>query len=173
VTLKYEWVLHGIDGEQYFPGCGVSWTEFDHCVTGIGDTEREAGDDALDQAAQQGLDVPAGVEDEVAEFAAGPEACECQDECECEMHWYVSFRWREGPEITGILEPLSEEGWWILSFPGCGLAAQREYQSVQGCGIEVAEDDFGYAVFPAVSEEAACRGAHEDCAGIVEIDVRA
>ena len=39
---EFEIVSHGIDGEQYFPGCGVACTSFDDVATGIGDTEQEA-----------------------------------------------------------------------------------------------------------------------------------
>lgn len=48
---------HGFDHSQYFPGCGVSCTEFDDVSTGIGDTSAEALDDAIDGLAQRGYDV--------------------------------------------------------------------------------------------------------------------
>jgi len=50
-------VDHGFDAEQYFQGCGASFTEFDECATGIGDTAREAFDDALESLAQNDWDV--------------------------------------------------------------------------------------------------------------------
>jgi hypothetical protein len=52
-TVTFQVVDHGIDGAQYFPGCGVSFTEFEHCVTGSGDTFAEAIDDALESMAQE------------------------------------------------------------------------------------------------------------------------
>jgi hypothetical protein len=47
----YELVDHGIDGEQYFPGCGVAFTPFNYVVTGCGDNPAEAYDDATEQMA--------------------------------------------------------------------------------------------------------------------------
>lgn len=51
---EYAITSHGIDSESYFPGFGVAFTKYDDVATGIGDTEREALDDALDQLVQQG-----------------------------------------------------------------------------------------------------------------------
>lgn len=49
---EFQVVDHGIDGAQYFPGCGVSYTNFAHVVTGCGDDFAEALDDALESVAQ-------------------------------------------------------------------------------------------------------------------------
>lgn len=49
---NYQIVRHGVEYSDYFQGCGTSFTEYDHVQTGIGDTEREAFDDALDMIAQ-------------------------------------------------------------------------------------------------------------------------
>ncbi len=46
---SYEILRHGVEHSDYFQGCGVSFTDFDHVVTGIGDTEKEAFEDALEQ----------------------------------------------------------------------------------------------------------------------------
>ncbi len=48
--IAYEIINHGIEHSQYFQGCGVSFTEFDVCFTGIGNSAFEALDDALGQA---------------------------------------------------------------------------------------------------------------------------
>lgn len=48
----YEVISHGIDHSQYFQGCGVSYTPFDHVVTGCGPTMWDALDDALEGIAQ-------------------------------------------------------------------------------------------------------------------------
>lgn len=45
---NYEIIRHGVEYSDYFQGCGTSFTEFDHVQTGIGDTEKEAFEDALD-----------------------------------------------------------------------------------------------------------------------------
>jgi len=47
----YEIVDHGIDHSQYFRGCGVFYTKFDHCATGSGFDFHEALNDALEQVA--------------------------------------------------------------------------------------------------------------------------
>jgi hypothetical protein len=47
----YEIVRHGVELPDYFQGCGVSFTRFEHVATGIGDMEKEAFDDALEQIA--------------------------------------------------------------------------------------------------------------------------
>jgi len=49
---KFELVDHGIDGSQYFQGCGTTFTEYHHVVTGCGDNFAEALDDALEMLAQ-------------------------------------------------------------------------------------------------------------------------
>ncbi len=43
---------HGIEHAQYFQGCGVSHTDFEHVATGCGHNLLEALDDAIEQIAQ-------------------------------------------------------------------------------------------------------------------------
>ena len=45
---------HGIESEQYFQGAGTSFTKFDTCSTGIGNSPAEALEDALEQLAAEG-----------------------------------------------------------------------------------------------------------------------
>lgn len=47
----FQVVDHGIDNSQYFQGCGVALTKYEHVVTGCGDHFDEAIDDALEQIA--------------------------------------------------------------------------------------------------------------------------
>ena len=49
---EYEIINHGIEHSDYFQGCGVSCTEFTAVATGIGNSEKEALDDAMAQLAQ-------------------------------------------------------------------------------------------------------------------------
>lgn len=49
---KFEIVDLGVNHPDYFQGFGVSYTQFNHCTYGIGDTAEEAYQDALDSAAQ-------------------------------------------------------------------------------------------------------------------------
>lgn len=53
----YQVIDHGVEHSQYFQGCGVAFTEFVDCFTGIGDTAREALDDAIENAAMAGYSV--------------------------------------------------------------------------------------------------------------------
>lgn len=53
---KFEIIDHGIDHAQYFQGCGVSYTEYDECITGCGQDAKEAIEDALESMAQNGVE---------------------------------------------------------------------------------------------------------------------
>ena len=86
--FEFEIVNHGPDGEQYFPGCG-SLTPYDSVVTGIGDNEKEAYEDAVESACMTYGDLP---------FPSRPKGIskkhklsreERQNE---EFHWYLSIR---------------------------------------------------------------------------------
>jgi hypothetical protein len=54
IVQSVDVVSHGVDNSQYFQGAGVSFTEFDDCATGVGNSEREALEDALESLAQSG-----------------------------------------------------------------------------------------------------------------------
>jgi len=54
---SFEIVDHGIEGSQYFEGCGVSFTEFSEVVTGIGDNPAEALADCLEQMGSDGWEL--------------------------------------------------------------------------------------------------------------------
>lgn len=47
--IEYEIIDHGLEHDQYFRGCGVSFTLWDDCFTGNGDNLRLALEDATDQ----------------------------------------------------------------------------------------------------------------------------
>lgn len=91
-----------VDHAQYWQGVGVSFTEFDEVFTGVGDTEREALDDAIEQFAQThsgGL-----VTDEMnAERKTANDTDSAHRDCDpdaddmCELNWYVSLfiKWKE------------------------------------------------------------------------------
>ena len=55
--VDFEVVVHGVDHEQYFQGCGVSFTPFSDVATGIGDNAPGAYGDALEMLATGGWDV--------------------------------------------------------------------------------------------------------------------
>jgi hypothetical protein len=84
---EFEVVYHGIDHEQFFPGCGTAHTRFTEAFSGIGDSPRAAAEDALEAAAQCSwdtehrplLDEVASLDDVETEFTND------------EQHHYVSI----------------------------------------------------------------------------------
>ena len=52
--MDYQIIDHGIEHEQYFQGCGVAFTPYTDCYTGVGDTFTEAFEDAMDQIGMDG-----------------------------------------------------------------------------------------------------------------------
>jgi len=97
--IKYEIIDHGIENPDFFQGCGVSFTDFDICFTGIGDNPREALEDALEQAAGCGWytdkinnDMPCipSVFEEYQESIT-----ELEENDSLEMFYHVSLRLKE------------------------------------------------------------------------------
>jgi hypothetical protein len=78
---------HGVDGSQYFQGCGVSCTEYTDVYTGIGDSAHEALEDALEQAATSDWDVEE-IHNYLSEGITVPEDAEEDSE----LHHFVSIR---------------------------------------------------------------------------------
>jgi hypothetical protein len=101
VATEARVVFHGLEHSQYFQGHGTAFTRFADCATGIGSTEQEALNDALEQLASNGWDTEAlekleDVEEDVKR-ASGEvpkdlrEAwVECGEDGECELYVYVS-----------------------------------------------------------------------------------
>ena len=51
--MKLEIINHGVMYSDYFQGCGLAFSDYDAVSTGIGSSEREAFDDAIEQLSQQ------------------------------------------------------------------------------------------------------------------------
>lgn len=49
---EFELIDHGIEGSQYFQGCGTAFSKFEHVTTGVGDNPAEAINDLLEMVAQ-------------------------------------------------------------------------------------------------------------------------
>lgn len=81
---KHQIIDHGVENEQYFQGCGVSFTEFKEVFTGIGSSAHEALEDALEQAAQCDWDTEA-ITNELSETNDVPEDAD-------EHYHYVSIQ---------------------------------------------------------------------------------
>lgn len=54
LILAVDVELHGVDNSSYFQGAGVSFTRYDDIYIGIGDSEREALENALEDLASTG-----------------------------------------------------------------------------------------------------------------------
>ena len=101
-VTEYEIVDHGIEYEQYFQGCGVSFTKFETVATGIGNSLQEALNDAVEGIAQQGYEIPNELEQEInkadntnhAEEGNETEHTDCgDDDCfSADVHYYASIR---------------------------------------------------------------------------------
>lgn len=82
---RYQVIDHGIDGSQYFQGCGVCFTDYDQVATGCGNDFHEAFEDALDSVAQAGYEVD-GIEEPEHDDESVPEDVD-------DTYYYVSIRW--------------------------------------------------------------------------------
>jgi len=108
----WEFIDHGVDGAQYFPGCGCANTQYEYCATGCGSTPAEAVDDLLESVAQddfetEGMEKAILADCGLAEFPDTDCCSECEySECddddekdaacqECELNYYVSLRWND------------------------------------------------------------------------------
>jgi hypothetical protein len=120
---EYQIVDHGIDGSQYFPGCGTAYTPFENVVTGIGDNPAEALDDCLEQIACDDFDAEALekrilADNDLKEFPTSPSvqeeiesrrpAKDDDDESEGEedsdpsdLYYYLSIRWNPASASEG------------------------------------------------------------------------
>lgn len=93
---EHQIINHGLEHSQYFQGCGIAYTEYDSFFTGIGQTEYDALEDALEQAACSGMNVE-GIENTQAK----EDKCDgCQDDTgddctSCGMWFYVSIRLKQ------------------------------------------------------------------------------
>lgn len=90
---QFEIISHGIENSQYFQGCGVSFTKYTDVATGIGQSEKEALNDALESLAQNDWDVST-VEDSEDYINANDEVPkELEDQPEdSDCYFYVSVR---------------------------------------------------------------------------------
>ena len=89
IVTDHEILQHGIENEQYFQGCGVSCSEFEDVATGIGNTECEALEDALDSLAQNGWDVEK-IDNTLDDTTPVGSMAEAEDTDG--LWWYVSVR---------------------------------------------------------------------------------
>lgn len=124
----FEIINHGVDHPQYFQGCGVSLTEFDHVATGVGESAREAYDDAVEILAQDGYDVdkmpkrPSGISKETLDHT---------DEDD-ESQFYVSIRVKTIPDRDVLISYLKKNA---------EIRLEAEYDDMPVRGNAMASDD--------------------------------
>ena len=92
-VIAYEIIDHGVEHEQYFQGCGTAFTEFTDVYTGIGDTPKDALEDALESAAWDDWNVD-GIENDLSDESDIPEPEDDEEDGLCELYHYVSLRLR-------------------------------------------------------------------------------
>ena len=105
-ALKFEIICHGEDGSQYFPGCGVAFTDFDYVVTGCASNKGEAFADAIEQIAccsghdnasliaktiESSEEAQEYIADEAFEDSATMEEANASEDSD--WYFYVSIRW--------------------------------------------------------------------------------
>lgn len=104
--MEYQIIDHGPEHEQYFQGCGVAFTKFDMCFTGIGDNAKDAYEDAAEHACAHICSGPDGMPfsealkklDLANQLPMRPRGIRASDRLtreqmeNGEIHWYVSIR---------------------------------------------------------------------------------
>ena len=88
--IEYEIINHGIDLSQYFQGCGVSFMDYTHVWTGVGDSSKEAYNDALDQMFSEDQEAAAMMPTRPAGFRLRPRVPHDSED----VYFYVSIRAR-------------------------------------------------------------------------------
>ena len=106
----YQLVDHGIDHAQYFPGCGVAFTEYYEVYTGCGSNFAKAIEDVLDQIALDGDYNIDGLEAKIKEdyrlekWPTEPNTDKyCEENEDCELYYYLSIRLKGAEEERGAV----------------------------------------------------------------------
>jgi len=98
-VTEFEFIDHGIDNHQYFQGCGVYNTPYEHCYTGAGCNIGEAVDDCIEQMASSGVADQTNWDDFQKELLKDcglkkwPKRPTTKGE---EMYYYISIRFNVG-----------------------------------------------------------------------------
>ena len=94
----WEIIDHGVDHSQYFPGCGVSFSDFEEAITGSGSSQKEALTDAISQLSE-GYSVPQELLNKVAEAKGEDEVLAKIEENLPELKFKVVHRSQSTSEI--------------------------------------------------------------------------
>jgi len=90
-VAAHDVIVHGVEHEQYFQGCGLTVTDFRAAATGVGADAAEAFEDALEQLGQAGW-----ILDDADDWPDAPTADDARlpPDAHEEMWVYVSVRVR-------------------------------------------------------------------------------
>lgn len=92
----FEIIDLGVDHPDYFQGFGTSFTAFEHCTYGIGDTAEEAYQEALDRMACSGFESLVVTMPEHCPFSGAvethPEDTGMNDDYN-QNYYHVGIRW--------------------------------------------------------------------------------
>ena len=92
--VEFEVISHGIDYPDYFRGCGTSHTQFEDVATGIGNSEAEALDDAMEMLAQNDWETEGLLERAIAVHGEKPSTKPIPKRFGDEANYYLSIRVR-------------------------------------------------------------------------------
>lgn len=133
-------VDHGIEHEQYFHGCGTSFTGYEHVVTGIGNDAREAIEDCLEQMAMACFNVDNLDEDQIiadenisddSVSSLQSESSEDHEDYD-DHHYYISIRFNE-VKPNEALKPYMMENGKVQSYAFTG--GYPIYYITADCGV--------------------------------------
>jgi hypothetical protein len=106
--VEFELFDHGIHRNQYFQGCGTSYTEFTDCATGIGSNFAEALDDCLESLAQQDWETDGMEKRILAEYFPRKRKLPVKPAVNSRMnedcYYYVSMRVKGPDPIFTVIE---------------------------------------------------------------------
>jgi len=91
-VTDYELLDCGIEHSQYFQGVGTAFSKFDYAYVGVGDDYGEAINDALEQAACSGHEVPITDEELQADIDATNDVSCSDEEYHDEIYYYAAVR---------------------------------------------------------------------------------
>ena len=88
--IEYEIIDHGMMYSDYFQGCGTCFTRYTHVWTGVGDSSKEAYNDALDQMFSEDQEAAEKMPTRPVGFTLRPKVPRDSED----VYFYVSIRAR-------------------------------------------------------------------------------
>ena len=91
-TIK-RWEIEdcGVDAPDYFRGRGTSFTSWDECCVGVGNSPQEAADDAAESLAQMDFEIPAALDSEIKALSEVSEIPENDGDDAAELYHYAAI----------------------------------------------------------------------------------